>query len=101
LCIIKQIGTEQDVKKAFEVLVAVRREMKPLFELPDVKTESEKEDQMKKLLEYKEILKAKRISRSRKPRRHTNNSVALSLASHERSGTRLSMRCTPRIRGSA
>jgi hypothetical protein len=35
LSVIKQKGTEQDVRKAFQVLVEVRREMKPLFELPD------------------------------------------------------------------
>jgi hypothetical protein len=51
---------EQDVKKAFQVLVEVGREMKPLFKFPDDKTEAEKEEQKQKLLEYKEILKAKK-----------------------------------------
>jgi hypothetical protein len=60
LRIIKQKGTEQDVKKAFEVLVVVRREMKPLLEFPDNETDSEKEEHKKKLLKYKKVLKAKR-----------------------------------------
>jgi hypothetical protein len=60
LHVIEQKGTERDVKKAFEVLVAVRREMKPLFEFPDNKTEAKKEEQKKKLLKYNDILKAKK-----------------------------------------
>jgi hypothetical protein len=49
---------EQDVRKACQALVEVRREMKPLFEFPDDGTEAKKEDWKQKLLEYKEILKA-------------------------------------------
>jgi hypothetical protein len=51
---------EQDVRTAFHALVEVRREMMPLFEFPDDKTEAKKEEQKQKLLEYKEILKAKK-----------------------------------------
>jgi hypothetical protein len=60
LRVIEQRGTEQDVRKAFQALVEVRREMKPLFEFPEDETEAEKKDQKQKLLEYKEILKAKK-----------------------------------------
>ncbi len=37
-------------------MVEVRREMKPLLESPDDKTESKKEEHKKKLLEYKKVL---------------------------------------------
>jgi hypothetical protein len=57
--VIKKKGMEQDVKKAFEVWVEVRREMKPLLKFPDKETESKKEEQLKKLLKYKKILKVK------------------------------------------
>jgi hypothetical protein len=60
LGVIEQKGTEQDVRKAFQALVEVRREMKPLFESPDDETEAEKEEQKQKLLKYKEILKVKK-----------------------------------------
>ncbi len=58
LHIIEQKGMEMDVRKAFQALVEIRREMKPLFEFPDDKTEAKKQDWEQKLLEYKEILKA-------------------------------------------
>ncbi len=57
--LIEQKGTEQDVKKAFEVLVEVRREMRPLLEFPDNKMESKKEECKKKLLEFKKNFKTK------------------------------------------
>jgi hypothetical protein len=57
--LIKQKGTAQDVKKAFEVLVEVRRELQPLLEVPDNKTEIAKEERKKKFLEIKKTLKTK------------------------------------------
>jgi hypothetical protein len=60
LHIIKQKGAEQDVKKAFEVVFEVGREMQPLLKFPDNKTESKKEECKKKLLEYKKVLETKR-----------------------------------------
>ncbi len=42
------------------MLVEVRREMQPLLEFPDNKTESKKEERKKKLLKIKKTLKAKR-----------------------------------------
>jgi hypothetical protein len=54
--LIEQKGTAQDVEKAFEVLVEVRREMQPLLKFPDNKTESEKEEHKKKLLKFKKTL---------------------------------------------
>ncbi len=60
LRVIEQKGMEQDIRKAFQVLVELRREMKPLFELPDDKTEAKIEEQKQKLLENKEIFKAKK-----------------------------------------
>jgi hypothetical protein len=60
LRIIKQKGMEMDVRKAFQALVEIRREMKPLFEFPADKTEAEKKVWKQALSEYKEILKAKK-----------------------------------------
>jgi hypothetical protein len=60
LRIIKQKRMEMDVKNVFQALVVVRREMKPLFEFPDHKTEAEKQVWKQRLLEYKEILKTKK-----------------------------------------
>jgi hypothetical protein len=57
--LIKQKGTAQDVKKAFEVLVEVRRELLPLLKFPDNKTETAKEEHNRKLFEYKKVLKTK------------------------------------------
>jgi hypothetical protein len=45
LRIIEQKGMETDSRKAFQALVEVRREMKPLFEFPEDKTEAEKQIQ--------------------------------------------------------
>jgi hypothetical protein len=53
-------GTAQDVKKAFEVLVEVRKELHPLLEFPDNKTETAKEESKKKLLEITKTLNTKR-----------------------------------------
>ncbi len=44
LHVIEQKRTEQDVKKAFKVLVEFRREMQPLLKFPDNKTEFKKEE---------------------------------------------------------
>jgi hypothetical protein len=60
LCIIEQKGMETDVRKAFQALIEVRREIKPLFKFPDDEKEAKKQDWKQKLLEYKEILKAKK-----------------------------------------
>jgi hypothetical protein len=60
LHVIEQKGMETDVRKAFQALVEVRREMKPLFKFPDDKTKAEKQDWKQKPLEYKEILKAQK-----------------------------------------
>jgi hypothetical protein len=56
---IEQKGTVQDVKKAFEVLVEVRREIQPLLEFPDNKPDTAKEERKKKLLKYKRVFKTK------------------------------------------
>ncbi len=60
LHIIKQKGMESVIRKAFQALVEVRREMKPLFEVPKDKTEAEKQIWKQTLSKYKEILKAKK-----------------------------------------
>jgi hypothetical protein len=57
--LIKQKGLAQDIKKAFEVLVEVRREMQLLLEILDNKSESKKEEHKKKLLKIKKTLKTK------------------------------------------
>jgi hypothetical protein len=40
LRVIEQKGMGMDIRKAFQSLVEVRREMKPLFKFPDDKTEA-------------------------------------------------------------
>jgi hypothetical protein len=60
LCIIKQNGMELEVRKAFQVLVDDRNEMKPLFDFPEDETEAVKEIWKQLLSKYKEILKAKK-----------------------------------------
>jgi hypothetical protein len=57
--LIEQIGTAHNVKKAFEVLVEVMRELQPLLEASDNKMETKKEEYKKKLLEFKKVLKTK------------------------------------------
>jgi hypothetical protein len=60
LCLVKQKGTAAKVKEAFIALVAVRKEMSPLFEFPDNETATKKEARKKKLNKLKEALKAKK-----------------------------------------
>jgi hypothetical protein len=56
--LIEQKGTAAKVKEAFAALVAVRKEMNPLFNFPDDKTVAEEEAQKKQLNEFKKTLKA-------------------------------------------
>jgi hypothetical protein len=58
----------------------VRKEMSPFFNFPEDKTPAEKETRKKKLADLNESLKARNSSRSIKPRRQTNCSVASLLA---------------------
>jgi hypothetical protein len=51
---------ETDIRKVFQALAEVRREMKPLFKFPEDKTEAEKQIWKQALSKYKEILKAKK-----------------------------------------
>jgi hypothetical protein len=60
LCLVEQKGTAAEVKEAFVALVAVRKEMSPLFEFPDNETATKKEARKKKLNKFKEALKAKK-----------------------------------------
>ncbi len=60
LQIIEQKGIKTDIRKAFQALIEVRREMKPHFKFPDDKIEAKRQVWKQKLLEYKEILKAKK-----------------------------------------
>jgi hypothetical protein len=60
LHLVKQKGTAAEVKEAFAALVAVRKEMNPLFEFPEDKTVAKKEVRKKRLNELKEALKAKK-----------------------------------------
>jgi hypothetical protein len=57
--LIEQKGMAQDVTKAFEVLVEVRKKLQPLLQFPDNKTETAKEEGKKKLLKIKKTLKNK------------------------------------------
>ncbi len=58
--LIKQKGTAAEVKEAFAALVAVMKEMNPLFNFPDNETATKKEAQKKKLNKFKEALKVKK-----------------------------------------
>jgi hypothetical protein len=98
---IEQKGTEQDVKKAFEVFVEVRREIQPLLEFPDNKTDSKKEEHKNKLLSTRKSLRPSAILQLQRPRRHTSCSLALLLVRRKHNWTRLCMRCTPGVRESA
>jgi hypothetical protein len=60
LRLVEQKGTAAKVKEAFEALVAVRKEMNPLFEFPNNKTATKKEARKKKLNNLQETLKAKK-----------------------------------------
>ena len=42
LCLVEQKGTAAKVKEAFAALIAVRKEICPLFEFPDNKTAAKK-----------------------------------------------------------
>jgi hypothetical protein len=58
--LIKQKGTAAKVKEALAALVAVRKEMSPLFNFPDDETAAKKEVQKKNLCKFKETLYAKK-----------------------------------------
>ncbi len=73
----------QDVKKAFQVLVEVRKELQPLLEFPDDKTETAKEERKKKLLEIKKTLKTKQNFAIAEAQKVYGCSVALLLARRE------------------
>ncbi len=60
LCLVKQMGTAAEVTEAFAALVAVRKKMSPLFDIPYDETATKKEARRKKLKKLKEALKAKK-----------------------------------------
>jgi hypothetical protein len=88
-----------DIKVVWDSILEIRREMKPYFQFLEDKTKAAKEIRKQMFFKYKEILKARRALQSPKPKRHTRCSVASLLAIHKLSGTRLSMKCTPRTPG--
>ncbi len=59
LRIIKKKGMASDIKVTWEVMVEVRREMKPYFLFPEDETKAAKEIWKQMLSEYKEVIKAK------------------------------------------
>jgi hypothetical protein len=59
LHLVEQKGTAAKIKEAFTALVAIRKEMSPLFKFPDDETMTKKEARKKKLNKLKEALKAK------------------------------------------
>jgi hypothetical protein len=101
LRVIKQKGMEQEVRTAFHALVEVRREMKPFLNSLMMRQRPRKRSKSKSFLSTRKFSRPRRVLRSLKPRRHTKCSVALLLASCKLSGTRLSTRCSPKIRGLA
>ncbi len=60
LHLVKQKGIAANVKEAFAGLVAVRKEMNPLFKFPEHKTATKKEARKKKLNNLKEALETKK-----------------------------------------
>jgi hypothetical protein len=57
---VEQKETAAEVKEAFAVLVAVRKEMSPFFNFPEDETVAAKEARKKKLNELNKSLKAKK-----------------------------------------
>jgi hypothetical protein len=55
--LLSQKRTDQDAKKASQVVVEVRKELELLLQAQDNKTEFKKEEQKKKLLNIKKTLK--------------------------------------------
>jgi hypothetical protein len=55
--LLEQKGTIQDVRKAFQVVVEVRKEIEPLLEAQEGKTEFKKDELRKNLSEIKKQLK--------------------------------------------
>jgi hypothetical protein len=60
LRLVEQKGTAAKVNEAFAALVAVRKEMSPLFNFPEDETPAKKEARKKKLTNLNESLKAKK-----------------------------------------
>jgi hypothetical protein len=60
LRLVEQKGTAAEVKKAFAVLVKVRKDMSPFFNFPEDETPAEKETRKKKLANLNKSLKAKK-----------------------------------------
>jgi hypothetical protein len=87
MCLIDQKGMDQDVKKAFEVLVEVRRELQPLLEFTDNETETTKEE-CKKIFSTRKSLRPSVILHLQRPRRHKSYSVASLSARRKHNGTR-------------
>ncbi len=58
--LLKQKETDQDVRKAFQVVVKVRKELELLLEAQDDKMEFKKEEQKKMLLNIKKTLNTTR-----------------------------------------
>jgi hypothetical protein len=59
-CLLELKGTVQDVGKAFQVVVEVRKQLEPLLKAPEGKTKAKKDKQRKALSAIKEDLKAAR-----------------------------------------
>jgi hypothetical protein len=78
LRLVEQKGTAAEMKEAFAALVKVRKEMSPFFNFPETRLRLRRKRGRRSLPAY---------SRSIRPRRHTNCSVASLLARRKRNRT--------------
>jgi hypothetical protein len=101
LRLVEQKGTAAKVKEAFTALIAVRKEMSPLFEFPDNKTRPRKKQEKRSSTNSSKPSKPRKTSLLWMPRRLMSCSVALSLARRKHNGIGLSTRCTQRMCGLA
>ncbi len=76
MVLIKQKGTTAKVKEAFAALVAVRKEMGPLFNFPDNKTTSEKKYKKRSSMNSRKPSRPRRTLLWQRPRRLMSCSIA-------------------------
>jgi hypothetical protein len=89
-------GTDQDVRKVFQVVVKVRKELEPLLEAQEGETDFKKEEQRKKLTKIKKNLKTLCKLTVTEALKAYKLFVILLLARRKGNRTRLCTRCTPR-----
>jgi hypothetical protein len=94
--LLEQMGTVQDVGKAFQLVIEVRKHLELLLEAPKGETKAEKDEQRKALSVIKEDLKAAGKLAVAKTLKSYKRSIVLLLTRRKHNWTRLYTRCTPR-----